>query len=87
MARKLPSDSDRGHRFCSLSASDGTMAGPLWKPGRKENKMLWTIAVLLLILWFLGMISSYTMGGFIHILLLLAIVTVLIRVIQGRRPV
>jgi len=49
--------------------------------------MLWTIAVLLLILWFLGMISSYTMGGFIHILLLLAIVTVLIRVIQGRRPV
>ena len=49
--------------------------------------MLWTIAVLLLILWFLGMVSSYTMGGFIHILLLLAIVTVLIRVIQGRRPV
>ncbi|HKQ18139.1 MAG TPA: lmo0937 family membrane protein [Candidatus Eisenbacteria bacterium] len=49
--------------------------------------MLWTIAVLLLILWFLGMISSYTLGGFIHILLLLAIVTVLIRVIQGRRPV
>jgi len=49
--------------------------------------MLWTIAVLLLILWLLGMISSYTMGGFIHILLLLAIVTVLIRVIQGRRPV
>jgi hypothetical protein len=49
--------------------------------------MLWTIAVLLVILWLLGMISSYTMGGFIHILLLLAIVTVLIRVIQGRRPV
>jgi hypothetical protein len=49
--------------------------------------MLWTIAVLLLILWLLGMVSSYTMGGFIHILLLLAIVTVLIRVIQGRRPV
>jgi len=49
--------------------------------------MLWTIAVLLLILWFLGMISSYTLGGFIHILLLLAIVTVLIRIIQGRRPV
>jgi hypothetical protein len=49
--------------------------------------MLWTIAVLLLVLWLLGMVSSYTMGGFIHILLLLAIVTVLIRVIQGRRPV
>jgi hypothetical protein len=49
--------------------------------------MLWTIAVLLLILWLLGMISSYTLGGFIHILLVLAIITVLIRVIQGRNPV
>ena len=49
--------------------------------------MLWTIAVLLLILWLLGMISSYTLGGFIHILLVLAIITVLIRVIQGRSPV
>ena len=49
--------------------------------------MLWTIAVLLLILWFLGMVSSYTLGGFIHILLVLAIITVLIRVIQGRNPV
>jgi hypothetical protein len=49
--------------------------------------MLWTIAVVLLILWLLGMVSSYTLGGFIHVLLLLAIVTILIRVIQGRRPV
>lgn len=49
--------------------------------------MLWTIAVLLLILWLLGMVSSYTLGGFIHILLVLAIVAVLIRVIQGRNPV
>jgi uncharacterized protein YjbJ (UPF0337 family) len=49
--------------------------------------MLWTIAVLLLILWLLGMVSSYTLGGFIHILLVLAIITVLIRVIQGRSPV
>ena len=48
--------------------------------------MLWTIAVLLLILWLLGMVSSYTLGGFIHILLVLAIITVLIRVIQGRNP-
>jgi hypothetical protein len=46
--------------------------------------MLWTIAVLLVILWLLGMISSYTLGGFIHILLVLAIVVVLIRLIQGR---
>jgi hypothetical protein len=49
--------------------------------------MLWTIAVVLAVLWLLGMLSSYTLGGFIHILLLLAIVAVLIRVIQGRRPI
>ena len=49
--------------------------------------MLWTIAALLLILWLLGMVSSYTLGGFIHILLVLAIIAVLIRVIQGRSPV
>jgi hypothetical protein len=47
--------------------------------------MLWTIAVVLLILWVLGLVSSYTMGGFIHILLVIAIVVVLIRVIQGRK--
>ena len=49
--------------------------------------MLWTIFVLLMILWLLGMVSSYTLGGFIHILLLLAIATVLIRIIQGRNPI
>jgi hypothetical protein len=48
--------------------------------------MLWTIAMLLLILWFLGMVSSYTLGGFIHILLVLAVIAVLIRLIQGRSP-
>ena len=49
--------------------------------------MLWTIAVILLVLWALGMVSSYTLGGFIHLLLVLAIIVVLIRVIQGRSPV
>jgi len=49
--------------------------------------MLWTIAVVLLLLWVLGLVSSYTMGGFIHILLVLAIVVVLVRLISGRRPV
>ncbi len=49
--------------------------------------MLWTIFVILLVLWLLGMVSSYTMGGFIHVLLVVAIVVVLIRVIQGRSPV
>jgi hypothetical protein len=48
--------------------------------------MLWTIFVILLVLWLLGMVSSYTMGGFIHLLLILAIAVVLIRVIQGRQP-
>jgi hypothetical protein len=49
--------------------------------------MLWTIFVVLLVLWALGMVSSYTLGGFIHLLLVVAIAVVLIRVIQGRRPV
>ena len=49
--------------------------------------MLWTIFVILLVLWLLGMVSSYTMGGFIHLLLILAIAVVLIRLIQGRSPV
>jgi len=49
--------------------------------------MLWTIAVILLIMWALGLVSGYTISGFIHILLVLAIVVILIRVIQGRRPV
>ena len=49
--------------------------------------MLWTIFVILFVLWLLGMVSSYTLGGFIHVLLLLAIVAVIIQVIQGRRVV
>jgi hypothetical protein len=49
--------------------------------------MLWTIFVLLVVLWLLGMVSSYTLGGFLHLLLVLAIAVVLIRVIQGRRVV
>jgi hypothetical protein len=48
--------------------------------------MLWTIFVVLVILWLLGLISGNTIGGYIHILLVIAIVVVLIRVIQGRRP-
>jgi hypothetical protein len=49
--------------------------------------MLWTIFVVLLVLWLLGMVTSYTMGGFIHILLVIAIAVVLINVISGRRAV
>ena len=47
--------------------------------------MLWTIAVLLLVLWVLGLVTSYTLGGFVHILLVTAIIVVLVRIIQGRR--
>jgi len=49
--------------------------------------MLWTIAVILLVLWALGLVTSYTMGGFIHFLLVLAVVVILINVIQGRKAV
>lgn len=49
--------------------------------------MLWTIFVVLLVLWGLGMVTSHTMGGFLHLLLVVAIAAVLIRVIQGRKPV
>jgi hypothetical protein len=49
--------------------------------------MLGTIAVVLIVLWLLGLVSSYTMGGFIHVLLVVAVVIVLLRVIQGRRVV
>ena len=49
--------------------------------------MLWTVAVILFVMWVLGLVSSYTMGGFIHVLLILAILTVLVRIIQGRRPI
>jgi hypothetical protein len=49
--------------------------------------MLWTIAVVLLVLWVLGLVSSYTIGGFIHILLVVAIIVVLLNVIQGRRAI
>jgi hypothetical protein len=48
--------------------------------------MLETIAVLLVVLWLLGMVSAYTLGGFIHVLLLLALIAVVVRLIQGRRP-
>ena len=47
--------------------------------------MLWTIAVVLAVLWLLGLVSSYTMGGFVHILLVLAVIAILIQLIQGRR--
>jgi Family of unknown function (DUF5670) len=56
-----------------------------WSPPILELHMLWTIAVVLIVLWVLGMVSSYTIGGLIHILLIVAIIMILVRVIQGRK--
>ncbi len=53
----------------------------------RRNAMLWTIFVILLVLWLLGLITSYTLGGFVHILLVLAIVVFVINLVQGRRAV
>jgi hypothetical protein len=50
-----------------------------------EKTMLWTIAVILLVLWGLGLVTSYTIGGYIHILLVVAVIVVLIRMVQGRK--
>jgi len=49
--------------------------------------MLWTIAVILVVMWLLGMATSYTLGGLLHLLLVLAVIAVLIRIIQGRNPI
>jgi hypothetical protein len=54
--------------------------------GIRINNMLWTIAVILGVLWLLGLVTSYTLGGFIHILLVIAIIVIVINLIQGRRP-
>jgi hypothetical protein len=67
-----------------LYNSQGRAADPLYS--QREVSMLWTIFMILLILWFLGMVSSYTLGGFIHILLVVALVVLLVRIIQGSRP-
>ena len=56
-------------------------------PRRRELNMLWTIFVVLLVLWALGLVSDYTLGGYIHILLIIAIAVLLIRIIQGRKPI
>jgi hypothetical protein len=53
----------------------------------KEEQMLWLIFTVLMVMWLLGMVSGYTLGGFLHILLIVAIAAILIRIIQGRRPI
>jgi Family of unknown function (DUF5670) len=69
----------------ALRVSDGgRWPGPITKEG---STMLWTIFVILLILWLLGLVSGYTLGGFVHILLVIAVVVLIIRLIQGRSVV
>jgi hypothetical protein len=77
-----------------LSAMIGRIDRPALHPGRRHRSgpserglksMLWTIVVILVVLWLLGMVTSYTMGGLLHILLVLAVIVVVVRLIQGRR--
>jgi len=69
----------------SAAQGPATMRGR--SPMRKEATVLYTIAVVLIILWLLGLVSAYTMGGFIHVLLVIAVVVILLRLISGRRVV
>jgi Family of unknown function (DUF5670) len=69
------------------SSLDGLAFGNFIEHPKEGLKMIWTIFVILLILWLVGMVSSYTMGGFIHLLLVVALVMLLINLLSGRRPV
>jgi len=81
--------------FYSLSLSHATLEPPRgsewrWRVVNSTHEvtyMLWTIFVVLLVMWLLGLVSSYTLGGYIHILLVIAVVVLLINLITGRRPV
>jgi ABC-type multidrug transport system permease subunit len=72
----------------NLLATTGSMAAQAgrFRPVTKGTHVLYTVAVVLIILWLLGMVTSYTVGGFIHILLVIAVVVILLRVISGRKP-
>lgn len=63
------------------------LAGSNSLKGKKEHSMLWTVAMILLVLWVLGLVTGYTLSGFIHILIVIALIAVLIRVISGRRVI
>jgi Family of unknown function (DUF5670) len=71
-----------------VSPHDGVRARTLGSLDHLRGRaMLWTLFVVLLVLWFLGVVSSYTLGGFIHVLLVLALIAVVLQLIQGRRVV
>jgi hypothetical protein len=77
---------DSRFRAWKLTSLGFVEANP-WGFQGENMDLLMTIGIVLLILWLLGLVTSYTLGGFIHILLVLAIIVILIRVIQGRRPI
>jgi hypothetical protein len=70
-----------------MGAVRGAPVGSESKSNGTENHMLYTLAVVLIVLWALGLVTSYTMGGFIHLLLVVAVIMVLVNVISGRRAV
>lgn len=74
-------------RFISALSAPNQKANAAGSSHPKEDVMLWTICAVLIVLWLAGMVSAYTMGGLIHILLVIAIIMVLVNVIQGRRIV
>jgi hypothetical protein len=76
----------RAEKFSVSNKRNGTTSHEARYDLTERNLMLWTIFVILLVLWLLGLVSSYTLGGFIHILLVIAIVILIINLIQGRRP-
>jgi hypothetical protein len=77
--------------FPIIKVADYSGTIPAANLSEKEKELamdlLWTLAVILLILWLLGLVTAYTLGGFIHVLLVVAIIVILIRVIQGRRAI
>jgi hypothetical protein len=85
-AAKAADEMRAGAAFSGLPIAMRTIGTTL--PDKKENKkMLWTIFVVLLVLWLLGLVTSYTFGGFVHILLVLAVIVLLFQLISGRRAV
>jgi hypothetical protein len=70
-----------------MGALRGAPVGSESKSNERKNHMLYTIAVVLVVLWLLGLVTSYTMGGFILVLLVIAVIMILVNIIQGRRPV
>jgi low affinity Fe/Cu permease len=73
--------------LAGAGAVRGALVGGESKSNGRENHMLYTIAMVLIVLWLLGLVTSYTMGGLVHILLVVAVVMILVSIIQGRRPV